>query len=41
MKRRTLKRHLHGNQPGHHHHVYVVLLAPAVGMIRKVHAVNP
>jgi hypothetical protein len=45
MKRRTLKRHLHGSQTGHqpelHHHVYVVLLKPAVGRIRKVRAENP
>jgi hypothetical protein len=41
MKRRTLKRHLHGHQPGHHHYVYVVLLKPAVGKIRKVLAKNP
>jgi hypothetical protein len=41
MKRRTLKRHLHGHQLGHHHHVYVVLLDPAVGKIRKVRSENP
>jgi hypothetical protein len=28
-------------QPELHHNVYVVLLAPAVGKIRKVHAENP
>ena len=41
MKRRTLKRHLHGHQPELHHNVYVVLLKPAVGKIRKVRAENP
>jgi hypothetical protein len=41
MKRRTLKRHLHGHHPELHHNVYVVLLAPAVGKIRKVRAENP
>jgi hypothetical protein len=43
MKRRTLKRHLHGHQqqPALHHHVYVVLLKPAVGKMRKVLAENP
>jgi hypothetical protein len=28
------------NLPEHHHHVYVVLLDPAVGKIRKVRAEN-
>lgn len=41
MKRRTLKRHLHGHQSELHHNIYVVLLAPAVGKIRKVRADNP
>ena len=41
MKRRTL-RHLRPKpQPEQHHHVYVVLLDPAVGEIRKVRAANP
>lgn len=41
MKRRTLKRHRPGRTPELHHHVYVVLLDPAVGKIRKVRAENP
>ena len=41
MKRRTLKRLRPGHQPELHHNVYVVLLAPAVGKIRKVRAENP
>ena len=41
MKRRTLKRHLHGHQPALHHSVYVILLDPAAGKIRKVRAENP
>ena len=41
MKRRTLKRLRPGHQPRHHHHVYVVLLKPAVGRILKVRAENP
>ena len=41
MKRRTLKKHRPGSQPCHHHNVYVVLLDPAVGKIRKVRAANP
>ncbi len=41
MKRRTLKRHLHGRQQELHHNVYFVLLAPAVGKIRMVRAENP
>jgi predicted GIY-YIG superfamily endonuclease len=41
MKRRTLKRHRPGRQPEQHHHVYVVLLEPAAGGIRKVRAENP
>jgi hypothetical protein len=41
MKRRTLKRHRPGQQPELHHHVYVVLLDPAVRRIRKVRAENP
>jgi len=28
-------------QPEHHHNVYVVLLDPAVGRVRKVRAANP
>ena len=41
MKRRTLQRVRAKEQPEHHHHVYVVLLDPAVGRIRKVRAENP
>jgi hypothetical protein len=41
MKRRTLKRLRPGQLPEHHHNVYVVLLEPAVGRIRKVRAENP
>ena len=41
MKRRTLKRLHPKRQPEQHHNVYVVLLDPAVGKIRKVRAENP
>lgn len=41
MKRRTLKRLRPKRQPAEHHNVYVVLLDPAVGSIRKVRAENP
>jgi hypothetical protein len=41
MKRRTLKRLRPSANPGPHHHVYVVLLNPAVGRLRKVRAENP
>jgi len=41
MKRRTLKALRPKKQSELHHHVYVVLLAPAVGKIRKVRAENP
>jgi hypothetical protein len=40
MKRRTLQRVQPKQQPEHHHNVYVVLLDPAVGRIRKVRAAN-
>jgi len=40
MKRRTLKQVRCKLQP-HHHHVYVVLLDPAVAKIRRVLAENP
>ncbi len=40
MKRRTLKGLRPGRQTDHHHNVYVVLLDPAVGKIRKVRAEN-
>ena len=38
MKRRTLKQLLSKPEPEHHHNVYVVLLDPAVGKIRKARA---
>jgi len=41
MKRRTLRPLRAKAQPEQHHHVYVVLLDPAVGKIRKVRAENP
>ena len=41
MKRRTLKPLRPKQQPEHHHNVYVVLLDPAVGRVRKVRAENP
>jgi len=41
MKRRTLKRLRPGQQPEHHHNVYVVLLDPAAAGLRKVRAANP
>ena len=40
MKRRTF-RNLRPKSPDQHHNVYVVLLDPAVGKIRKVRAENP
>ena len=41
MKRRTLRRLRAQLEPGLHHNVYVVLLDPAVGRLRKVRAENP
>jgi predicted GIY-YIG superfamily endonuclease len=41
MKRRTLKQLRAKLQPEQHHNVYVVLLDPAVGRVRKVRAENP
>ncbi len=41
MNRRTLKRLRTKRQPQPHHHVYVVLLDPAVRRMRKVRAENP
>jgi hypothetical protein len=41
MKRRTFRRLRAGGQTEQHHHVYVVLLDPAVGKIRKVRDANP
>jgi hypothetical protein len=40
MKRRTFQRLRPAQQPEHHHNVYVVLLDPAVGRVRKVRAAN-
>ena len=41
MQRRTLKHLCPKQKPKHHHNVYVVLLDPAVGKVRKVSAANP
>lgn len=41
MKRRTLKQLRSKQQPEQHHNVYVVLLDPAAGRLRKVRAENP
>src|ERR1700685_2916154 len=41
MKRRTLKHLRPQRQAAEHHNVYVVLLDPAVGTLRKVRAENP
>ena len=41
MKRRTFKQLRAKTEPGQHHNVYVVLLDPAVGKLRKVRAENP
>ncbi len=41
MKRRTLRRLRASLAAQHHHHVYVVLLDPAVGRIRTVRSANP
>ena len=41
MKRRTFRQLRAKTQAGHHHNVYVVLLEPATGKIRKVRAENP
>lgn len=41
MKRRTLKQLRPKRPPEQHHSVYVVLLDPAVGKLRKVRAENP
>ena len=41
MKRRTLKQLRSKLESLDHHNVYVVLLDPAVGKIRKVRAENP
>src|SRR5664279_577670 len=41
MQCRTFKHLRSKGQPEHHHNVYVVLLDPAVGKVRKVKAANP
>lgn len=41
MKRRTFKKLRADGQPGHHHHVYVVLLDSAAARLRTVRAANP
>jgi len=42
MRRRTLKQLRSRRQPEpYHHSVYVVLLDPAVGKVRKIRAANP
>ena len=41
MKRRTLRQLRSKCKSQDHHHVYVVLLDPAVGKVRKVRAANP
>ena len=42
MKRRTLRQLRPKRQPAdHHHNVYVVLLDPAVGKMRRVRLANP
>jgi hypothetical protein len=41
MKRRTLRKHTAEHRAEHHHNVYVVLLDPAAGKVRRVRAENP
>jgi predicted GIY-YIG superfamily endonuclease len=41
MKRRTFRKIRAKGPADQHHNVYVVLLAPAVGKLRKVRAENP
>lgn len=41
MRRRTFRQLRAAGEAGHHHHVYVVLLDPAVARLRKVRAENP
>jgi predicted GIY-YIG superfamily endonuclease len=41
MKRRTLTQVRSKRQAAYHHSVYVVLLDPVVGKLRRVRAVNP
>ena len=40
MKRRTFKQLRKAKRPEHHHHVYLVLLDPAVAKLRAVRAAN-
>jgi predicted GIY-YIG superfamily endonuclease len=41
MKRRTFRQLRARTESAQHHHVYVVLLKPAIGRLRKVRAENP
>ena len=41
MKRRTFRTIRAKGEAGHHHNVYLVLLAPAAARLRTVRAVNP
>ena len=41
MKRRTFRQIRAKTESANHHHVYVVLLAPEAGKLRKVKAANP
>ena len=41
MKRRTFRQLRAKAEPGQHHNVYVVLLDPTAGMLKKVRAENP
>lgn len=41
MKRRTLQPVRAAGRQNHHHNVYVVLLDPVAGKLRKVRAANP
>ena len=41
IKRRTFRQLRAKQQPEQHYNVYVVLLDPAVGRVRKVRAANP
>lgn len=41
MKRRTFQQIRARPQAGHHHNVYVVLLDPAAGKLRRLRAANP
>lgn len=41
MRRRTFRQIKAASPAGHHHNVYVVLLAPGVARLREVRAANP